>query len=66
MTRRRKEKGYVLMQKRSFGTAIYRIVTAVAAALATIAGAIAAPILCRPFYYMQIRTLLLMLGYYGD
>ena len=45
------------MQKQSLRVVLYRFVTALSAALATVAGAIAAPILCRPFYYAQIRSL---------
>ena len=45
------------MQKQSLRVVLYRFVMALSAALATVAGAIAAPILCRPFYYAQIRSL---------
>ena len=45
------------MQKQSLRVVLYRFVTALSAALVTVAGAIAAPILCRPFYYAQIRSL---------
>lgn len=45
------------MQKQSFAAVLYRSAVSLAAALATVAGAIAAPILCRPFYYAQIRSL---------
>lgn len=43
--------------KKSWGRQLSCILTAVCAALAVISGAIAAPILVRPFYYMQIGPL---------
>ena len=36
---------------------LFSLAVALAAALAVLAGSIAAPILCRPFYYIQIQTL---------
>ena len=45
------------MPKQSMNSVLYRFAAALSAALATVAGAIAAPILCRPFYYSQIRAL---------
>lgn len=44
------------MKKRWSGW-VFRVLTAVCAALAVISGAIAAPILVRPFYYVQIEPL---------
>ena len=36
---------------------LFALIIAIAAGLAVLAGSIAAPILCRPFYYVQIKAL---------